>query len=44
VLGELAVLDADDVSDNPGRGAAVAGEARPWAMTKSPSATISWFS
>jgi transposase, IS6 family len=27
VLGELAVLDADDVSGNPGRGAAVAGEA-----------------
>jgi hypothetical protein len=27
VLGEPAVLDADDVSGNPGRGAAVAGEA-----------------
>src|ERR1700733_570732 len=27
VLGELAVLDADDVSGNPGRGAAVAREA-----------------
>ena len=27
VLGELAVLDADDVSGNQGRGAAVAGEA-----------------
>ena len=27
VLGGLAVLDADDVSGNPGRGAAVAGEA-----------------
>src|ERR1700733_9517854 len=27
VLGELAVLDADDVSGNPGCGAAVAGEA-----------------
>ena len=27
MLGELAVLDADDVSGNSGRGAAVAGEA-----------------
>ena len=27
MLGELAVFDADDVSGNPSRGAAVAGEA-----------------
>ena len=31
MLGELAVLDADDVSGNPGRGAPLP-EKRPWAM------------
>ena len=43
MLGEPAVLDADDVGGDPGSGSAIAGEA-PARDHASPSATMSWFS